>query len=191
MDVFEGEILLSMVTVLCGRLQSYFLMVLPLLGGRLVLPKNCAHQPQRTVTTHRGRLLNLNEHKFVQKDAKNNILLIYFEFSSSIIGSVHWTGVYKKIRLNGIKWGKFCQTGKNGVKLGKICQTEFIRLNRAKHGQTGPNSAKLGQAVPIWVTILGLVWEWRASLGWRLTLLGMVGDHPWQLSPGVSLISNK
>ena len=27
------------------------------------------------------------------------------------------------------------------------------------------------------------------SLGWRVTLRGMVGDHPWQLSPGVSFDS--
>ena len=27
-------------------------------------------------------------------------------------------------------------------------------------------------------------------MGWQVTLLGMVGEHPWQLSPGVSFVSN-
>ena len=27
------------------------------------------------------------------------------------------------------------------------------------------------------------------SLDWWVTLLGMVSDHPWQLSPGVSFVS--
>ena len=36
----------------------------------------------------------LNKHKFVQKVAKKNILLIYFEFSASIT-SVHKMGFHK------------------------------------------------------------------------------------------------
>ena len=40
-----------------------------------------------------------NKHKFVQKVAKKNILLIYFEFSASI-SSVHKQGF---IRLNEVK----------------------------------------------------------------------------------------
>ena len=28
------------------------------------------------------------------------------------------------------------------------------------------------------------------SLGWQMTIHGMVADHPWQLSPGVSFVSN-
>ena len=41
-----------------------------------------------------GNRTQPNKHKFVQKVAKKNILLIYFEFSINI-SSVHLTVVYK------------------------------------------------------------------------------------------------
>ena len=32
---------------------------------------------------------------------------------------------------------------------------------------------------------------WRVTIiGLWVTLLGMVGDHPWQLSPGISFVSS-
>ena len=31
-------------------------------------------------------------------------------------------------------------------------------------------------------------WGWP-SIGWRVTILGMVGDYPWQLSPGLIFVS--
>ena len=37
-----------------------------------------------------------------------------------------------------------------------------------------------------WVTILGMVWMTISGV----TVLGMVGDHPWQLLPSLSFVSN-
>ena len=49
--------------------------------------------------------------------------------------------------------------------------------NRAKRGQTGPNGAKGGQTGPNGAKRGNHPWVGeKPTMGWRVTLLGMVGD---------------
>ena len=102
----------------------------------------------------------------------------------------------------------FARADTRGVKQGQT------RSNKVKQGQTWSNGTKWDQTVPnilnwgqTWATLAKLcltrpngakqghlayhplVGGWP-SLGWWVILLQMVSNHPWQLSPGVSLISN-
>ena len=77
-----------------------------------------------------------NKHKFVQKVAKKNILLIYFRFSASI------SSVYKRgfARLNEVKR---YHMGSNLVKLDQVGPNRAKHLsNRVKQGQTRLNRLK-------------------------------------------------
>ena len=68
--------------------------------------------------------------------------------------------------------------GPEGAKLDQMRQHGQPRLNGVRRSQLGPSMAKWGNHP--WVS-------GGPSLGWQVTLLGMVGDHSWQLSLGVKL----
>ena len=64
-----------------------------------------------------------------------------------------------KKNINGIKFGQTAPYRGNRV------DQDQTRLNRVKRGQMGSNGAKQGES--------GL-----PSFGWRMTILGLVGDLP-------------
>ena len=80
---------------------------------------------------------------------------------------------------NGVKHAKQFQTGPDRAKRG---QTGPNRTKRVIQGQTGPNRAKLGQIGSFMGNPGNMVsnrGKWGQAGQNRVTILGIVGDHPW------------